>query len=62
MMAYPLMVAGSERIDTVLMRAWPGRVVAKIGAEGVFSAALPTLGVGLRSRSMTATCAAPGMR
>ncbi len=47
MMAYPLMVAGSERIDTVLMRAWPGRVVAKIGAEGVFSAALPTLGVGL---------------
>ena len=47
MMAYPMMVAGSERIDTVLMQAWPGRVLAKIGAEGVFSATLPTLGVGL---------------
>jgi L-asparaginase II len=47
MMAWPMMVAGSERIDTVVMEAWPGRVLAKIGAEGVFSAALPTLGVGL---------------
>jgi L-asparaginase II len=46
-MAWPMMVAGSERIDTVVMEAWPGRVLAKIGAEGVFSAALPTLGVGL---------------
>lgn len=47
MMARPMMVAGRERLDTILMAAWPGRVVAKIGAEGVFSAALPTLGVGL---------------
>jgi len=47
MMDWPMLVAGSERIDTVLMAAWPGRVLAKIGAEGVFSAALPTLGVGL---------------
>ncbi len=47
MIAWPMMVAGSERLDTVLMEAWPGRVVAKIGAGGVFSAALPTLGVGL---------------
>jgi L-asparaginase II len=47
MMTWPMMVAGSERIDTVLMEAWPGRVVAKIGAEGVFSAALPTLGIGM---------------
>ena len=47
MMAWPMMVAGSERLDTLLMAAWPGRVVAKIGAEGVFSAALPTLGLGL---------------
>ena len=47
MMAWPMMIAGSERLDTVLMEAWPGRVIAKIGAEGVFSAALPTLGIGL---------------
>lgn len=47
MMAEPYLVAGADRLDTVLMQAWPGRVIAKIGAEGVYSAALPTLGLGL---------------
>ena len=29
------------------MRAWPGAVIAKIGAEGVYSAGLPDAGIGL---------------
>ncbi len=47
MMSEPLMVAGTDRLDSVLMASWPGRVLAKAGAEGVFCAALPGLGVGL---------------
>jgi L-asparaginase II len=47
MLAHPYLVAGQGRLDTVLMEAWPGRVLAKVGAEGVFTAALPTLGLGL---------------
>ena len=29
------------------MQAWSNRLIAKVGAEGVYSAALPTLGLGL---------------
>ncbi|MEO8754811.1 MAG: asparaginase [Casimicrobiaceae bacterium] len=47
MVAEPYMLAGADRLDTVLMQEWPGRVLAKIGAEGVYSAALPTLGLGV---------------
>ncbi len=47
MMEEPYMVAGADRLDTVLMEAWPGRIAVKIGAGGVYSAALPTLGLGL---------------
>ena len=47
MISQPYLLAGADRLDTVAMQVWPGRVVAKIGAEGVYSAALPTLGLGL---------------
>ncbi len=47
MLAHPEMVAGEDRLDTVLMRAWPGRILAKVGAEGVYGAALPALGLGI---------------
>ncbi|MGH7524147.1 MAG: asparaginase [Gemmatimonadales bacterium] len=47
MMSEPYLVAGADRLDTVVMQAWPGRIFAKIGADGVYSAALPTLGLGL---------------
>ena len=47
MVAEPYMIGGADRLDTLLMQVWPGRVLAKIGAEGVYSAALPTLGLGL---------------
>ncbi|MGH7584043.1 MAG: asparaginase [Gemmatimonadales bacterium] len=47
MLGQPYLVAGAERLDTVLMQAWSERVIAKIGADGVYSAALPGLGLGL---------------
>ncbi|HEX3926388.1 MAG TPA: asparaginase [Gemmatimonadales bacterium] len=47
MMHEPYVVAGAERLDTTLMEAWPLRVMAKTGAEGVYSAALPELGLGI---------------
>lgn len=46
-MAEPFLVAGTDRIDTKLMQAAPGRIFVKIGAEGVFCAALPELGFGI---------------
>lgn len=47
MIGEPYLLAGADRLDTVLMQAWPGRVIAKIGAEGVYSATLPELGLGI---------------
>ena len=41
MMAYPELIGGtSNRLDTELMRAAPGRIVSKVGAEGVYTAAI----------------------
>ena len=36
MMNYPELIGGSERLDTILMRAARGKIVSKIGAEGVW--------------------------
>ncbi|HEV8356074.1 MAG TPA: asparaginase [Gemmatimonadales bacterium] len=47
MMAHPLIVAGQGRLCTDLMRAWPGRVIAKVGADGIHCASLPGLGLGI---------------
>jgi L-asparaginase II len=47
MMAHPHLVAGTGRFCTELMAALPGQIVAKVGAEGVYSAALPAQGVGI---------------
>ena len=47
MMEHPLLVAGSGRACTELMEAAKGRAVVKTGAEGVFLAILPDLGVGV---------------
>lgn len=46
-MAEPFLVAGTARADTELMRAAPGRIFVKIGAEGVYCAAIPELGLGI---------------
>jgi len=47
MLAHPFLVAGTGRSCTEFMAAWPGAVLAKIGAEGVYGAALPALGLGV---------------
>jgi L-asparaginase II len=46
-MAQPWFVAGTGRADTRLMEAGAGRVFTKTGAEGVFCAAIPELGLGI---------------
>jgi L-asparaginase II len=45
--AQPFMVAGTGRLDTVLMSHFGERVFCKVGAEGVYCAALPEAGLGL---------------
>jgi L-asparaginase II len=47
MTSHPAMVAGTGRLCTRLMQAWPGEIVAKVGADGVYSAAVPSLRLGL---------------
>ena len=46
-MAEPFLIAGTDRADTELMQAAPGRIFVKVGAEGVFCAAVPELGFGI---------------
>jgi L-asparaginase II len=43
----PFLVGGTERFDTVLMEETEGDVLAKIGAEGVHSVAVPSQGLGI---------------
>ena len=45
--ANPAMVAGEGRFDTEVTRLFGPRVFVKTGAEGVYCAALPELGLGL---------------
>ena len=47
MTAHPWLVAGSGRFDTVAMEACKGTFVVKAGAEGVYGAVLPALGLGV---------------
>lgn len=46
-MAEPFYVAGTDRLDTRLMKAARGRVMVKTGAEGVYCGAVPELGLGI---------------
>jgi L-asparaginase II len=50
MLRHPELVAGEGRPCTEIMRAHPGRVIAKVGAEGVYCALLipERLGVALK--------------
>ncbi len=47
MAAEPFLVAGTDRFDTRVIEATGGRALVKIGAEGVFCAMLPGLGLGV---------------
>ena len=46
MQTRPFLIGGTDRFDSVLIEETDGRVVAKIGAEGVHCVAVPDLGVG----------------
>jgi L-asparaginase II len=46
-MAEPFLVAGTGKADVALMQAAPGRIFVKTGAEGVYCAAIPELGLGI---------------
>lgn len=47
MQSRPFLVGGSDRFDSILIEETDGRVVAKIGAEGVHSVALLDHGIGI---------------
>ena len=47
MMLHPELIAGDGRPCTEMMRGHPGRVVTKVGAEGVYSALLVREGLGI---------------
>ncbi|HEX7119981.1 MAG TPA: asparaginase [Longimicrobiales bacterium] len=44
---HPEYVAGTDRLCTALMRATGGRILAKVGAEGVYVAGAPAEGLGV---------------
>jgi L-asparaginase II len=45
--AHPFLLGGTERFDTVLLEETGGRVISKVGAEGVHSISVPSMGFGL---------------
>jgi L-asparaginase II len=47
MLEHPGLIAGEGRPCTDMMRAHPGRVITKVGAEGVYSALLVAEGLGV---------------
>jgi L-asparaginase II len=47
MLLHPELIAGADRPCTDMMRGHPGRVVTKVGAEGVYSALLVREGLGV---------------
>src|SRR5580765_5621155 len=47
MSRHPCLVGGTECIGSALMAATDGRVVSKVGAEGVHCALLPERGIGV---------------
>src|SRR5262249_40318713 len=47
MASEPFLIAGTDRFCTKVMELVGAKVVLKTGAEGVYTAALPTLGLGV---------------
>lgn len=47
MTGQPELIGGEERLCTELMRAYPADVIAKVGASGIYCAALPQSGLGV---------------
>lgn len=47
MLRHPDLIAGRNRLCTEVMGAYPGEIIAKVGADGVYGVALPRRGVGV---------------
>lgn len=47
MVEHPHLIAGQRRLCTALMEAYPGQIVAKVGAGGVYGAGLTDPGLGI---------------
>lgn len=47
MVTHPWLIAGSRRFDTIAMQACGGRFIVKMGAEGVYVAAIMDSGLGI---------------
>lgn len=47
MIHHPFYVAGTDRLDTVLMQITNGRIVAKLGAESVYCVGIVDQGIGI---------------
>jgi L-asparaginase II len=47
MMKHPFLVAGTGRLCTDLMSEWPGNVIAKVGADGIYCASLRWVSLGI---------------
>ncbi len=45
--AHPHLLGGTDRFDTVLIEETQGRIISKVGAEGVHCAAIPEMGIGV---------------
>ena len=63
MTAHPEMVAGTDRLDTDLMRTVQGRLCSKVGAEGFYAAAIPKrqMGVALKVEDGSGRAAEPAL-
>jgi L-asparaginase II len=47
MQTRPFLIGGTDRFDSALIEATEGRVIAKVGAEGVHSVAIVDEGIGI---------------
>jgi L-asparaginase II len=45
--ARPMLFGGSDRFDSIMIEETDGKVIAKVGAEGVHAAAIPEQGIGV---------------
>lgn len=63
MVKHPEFVAGTNRLDTDLMRVAQGRVFAKVGAEGFYCAGVPSmqLGIALKAEDGARRAAEPAL-
>lgn len=63
MTGHPFLVGGTDRLCTRLMEVTGGRIVAKVGAEGVYGAAVPDrgLGIALKTRDGARRAAEPAL-